>query len=62
MVVIAVMNGQFAQVIVVELARTATADPGIHFKRPATVTLLPLLPLSLSLRDDAIQFVFRTFS
>ena len=62
MVVITVMNGQFAQVIAVEFARTATANPGIHFKRPAAVTLLPLLPLSVSLRDDAIQFVFRTFS
>ena len=62
MVVIAVMNCQLTQIFPVELAGTTTTNPGIHFQRPGTVTLLPLLPLSVSLRDDATQFVFRTFS
>ena len=61
MVVIAMMNGQFPQVFPFELARTTTANPGIHFKRPGTVTPLPLFPGGVSLRDNAIKFIFRAF-
>jgi hypothetical protein len=61
MVVIAMMNGQFPQAFPVEFARATTTNPGIHFKRPGTVTLFSLLPGSVSLRDNAIKFIFRTF-
>ena len=61
MVMIAVMNGQFPQIFPFELTRTTTANPGIHFKRPGTITLLPFLAGSLGLRDDAIKFFFRVF-
>jgi hypothetical protein len=61
MVVIAVMNCQFTQVPVVELARTTTANPRIRFKRPGSVALLALFPVGMSLRDDTIKFLFGAF-
>ena len=61
MIVITVMNCQLAQVFAAELARATTTNPGVHFKRPGTVTLLPLCAASVSECDGTIKFSFRAF-
>ncbi len=49
MIVVTVVNGQLDQILRVELARAATAYPGIHLQRPAAVTLLPFFARNASL-------------
>ena len=61
MIVVAVVDRQLLQVFRVELARAATADPGIHFQRPATVTSLALVASGTRLGNYAIKLIRRVF-
>ena len=53
-VVVTVVNGQFAQVFTGEFAGTATADPGIDFQGLFAVTGLPRLPVADRLGDHPV--------
>ncbi len=54
MIVVAVVYGQLPQIFPIKLARASTAYPGIHFQRPAAVTLFSF---RARLRDNAVKLV-----
>ena len=58
-VVVAVVDGEFAQVGVGEAARTAAADPGVDLQRLLAVALIALFGGTARFGDDFVEFVSR---
>ena len=56
MIVIAVMNRQFAQVGAREFARTAAADPRIHFQGLFAVAQIALSGMAQLITDHLVEF------
>ncbi len=54
MIVIAVMNCQFSDIITGEFARTTTANPRIHLQCSLAVTLGSFLAVATSLGNDSV--------
>jgi len=57
MIMVLVVDGQFREVFVGKLPRTAPTDPRIHLKRLPTIGLLPFFLMAAGL-GDKIQFGF----
>jgi hypothetical protein len=56
-VMVAMVDGQFTQVVAIELARTPAAYPGVHFERPFAIIIFPRAPLTMSTCNDLVQFI-----
>jgi hypothetical protein len=56
-VVVAMMNSEFAQVLESELASTASANPWVQFQRFRPVVFLTLVALTPRVGDDTVELV-----
>ena len=61
MIVVAVVYRQLLQIFSVELTRTTTADPGIHFQGPAAVASLALIASDTSFGNYPIKLIIGIF-
>ena len=57
MIVVAVVYRQLLQIFAVELARATTADPWIHFQRPAAVAPFALIASGTSIGNNSIKLI-----
>ena len=60
-IVIDVMDGQFADIAQGKFTHAASADPGIQFEGLFAITLLPLLFFPAHLGNESVAFLFRKF-